>query len=195
MRCADRIFANTDWLLTTWVVKYCIAKMNEQNDFLKLLLQHQNDVKAFISSLVRDRYVCDDIFQDVALILWRKFDQFDRSRSFGAWARGIASKKIMQYFDKNRKTPLPLSPEVIEAVVIAFDQEEAQDITDEQEALRTCLEMLPEKSRSLLKMRYENAMQLNEIADVIAKSLNAVHKTLTRIRDSLRKCIEKKIAV
>lgn len=167
--------------------------MGDQGEFLKYLLEHQNDVRAFIGSVVRDRSARDDVFQDVALILWRKFDTYDRERSFGAWARGIASHRIMQMLEKNRKLPVPFSPETIETLA----RTAAEDTTyaREEEALRKCMKKLPRKSRRLVALRYEDSMKLREMASELRTTLDAVHKALSRIRDKLRDCIERQLAL
>ena len=77
--------------------------MDPHEEFLRLLLRHQSDVKAFIGSLIQDRHLRDDVFQEVALVLWQEFARYDRSRSFGAWARGIAVKKVLQRWEKSRR--------------------------------------------------------------------------------------------
>jgi RNA polymerase sigma-70 factor, ECF subfamily len=168
--------------------------MNDPQEFLKFFLRQQDDIRAFIGSIVRDRHACDDILQDVALILWQKFGQYDRARPFGAWARGIASKRIMQTFEKQKRIPLPLSPEAIQAVLEACDAE-AAEVGPEQEALRRCLEGLPETSRELVRLRYEQALKLKDIAARVQGTLDAVHKTLSRLRVALRKCVEQQLAL
>ena len=166
--------------------------MDRQQDFLKHFLKHQDDLRAFIGSIVRDRHACDDILQEVALVLWQKFDAYDPNRSFGGWARGIAANKIMQSFAKSKRVPVPLSPETIQAVLGAFD-EPAPEASEEQEALRRCLGKLPERSRDLIRLRYEESLKLREMAERVAATLDAVHKALSRIRISLRACVEQEL--
>ena len=127
------------------------------------------------------------------MYLWQKFDQYDRARPFGAWARGIAAKRIMQSFEKLKKVPLPLSPQAIQAVLEACDAE-VTEVRAEQEALRRCLEGLPEKSRELVRLRYEQDLKLKDIAGRVQGTLDAVHKTLSRLRVALRKCVEQQMA-
>ena len=167
--------------------------MDRQSEFLGHFLRHQDDIRAVIGSMVRDRVACDDVFQEVALVLWRKFDEFDAARSFGAWARGIAVRKVLQSFDRNRRNPVPLAPETIEAVLAAFDESEP-DARAEEEALRECLRGLPEKSRRLVELRYEAGLQLGAIAERVASTMDAVNKALSRIRVELRKCVDKRLA-
>ncbi len=167
--------------------------VDPQAEFLGLFLKNHEDLRAFIGSMIRDRHACDDLLQDVALVLWQKFGEYDRQRSFGAWARGVTAKRILQSFDKARKIPLPFSPEAVEALVEAYDATDTQ-ASALNEALEFCLKTLPEKSRRLITLRYEQAMKLGEIADVLDSSLDAVHKALSRIRIALRRCVEQRLA-
>lgn len=168
--------------------------MDPQQEFLRLFLRHQEDLRAFIGSLVRDPHARDDILQEVALVLWRKFGEYDAARPFGAWARGIAANKIMQSFDRIKRCPLQFSPNATQAILTACT-DTSRDVSDEQEALRQCLGSLPDRSRNLIAMRYEQSLKLREIADRTSSSLDAVHKTLSRIRELLKKCVEEHLAL
>ena len=171
--------------------------MDRQAEFLSHFLQKQDEIRAVIASLVRDRVLCDDLFQEVALVLWKKYDTYDGTRPFGAWARGIAVNKVMQAFDRNRRTPVSLSPDVVETLVDAFDRTEGEEPDDSQrrEALQDCIRKLPDKSRRLLELRYDRALKLHEMADSLGAKLDAVHKALSRLRDRLKKCIEDHLAL
>lgn len=167
--------------------------MDRQDKFLGYFLQHQRELRAVIGSMVRDRVACDDIFQEVALVLWRKFDQYDETRPFGAWARGIAVKKIMQSFDRNRRQPTSLDPSIIESVVDCWDEYAEQDAWEES-VLRRCIQKLPERSRRLVKLRYEDGLTLQGVADQLSSTLQAAHKALSRIRIGLKRCVEQEMA-
>jgi RNA polymerase sigma-70 factor, ECF subfamily len=172
-----------------------VAKKNIQQEFLKHFLAHQEDLRAFICAMIRDRHTCDDILQDVAMILWEKFDQYDAARSFGAWARGIAANRVLQTYAKVKRDPAPLSPEVIQAVLEAFDASEPDRSRPESEALKKCMEILPEKSKLLVELRYQRSLKLKDMAEHLKTSLDAVHKALSRIRSSLRDCVEQQMAL
>ncbi len=167
--------------------------MDHQEAFLRLFLKHQADLKAFVGSLIRDRHTREDVFQEVALVLWQEFHRYDRGRSFGAWARGIAAKKVLQRWQKASRLPVPLAPHVIQAVRDAYDRTEAV-ASDRAEALEHCLEQLPEKSRRLLALRYDRALKLGQIAQRLGATLDAVHKALSRLRERLQRCVERRLA-
>ncbi len=168
---------------------------DRQADFLGHFLRHQEDLRAVIASMVRDWNAVDDIVQEVAVVLWKKFDQYDRSRSFGGWARGIAVKKVLQAFEKNKRLPIAFSPEVIEAVFAAdAEADDPAPAEDRQRALAACLEKLPERSRRLVALRYQDGLALQAIAERVSSTMGAVHKALSRIRDALKHCVHDELA-
>lgn len=94
-------------------------------EFLTLFLANESDLRAFMGSVVADRHAWDNVFQEVALTLWRSFDKFDRSRRFGAWARGVAANKVLQEWRKGARFPLAMPEEMIEAFFVGERKREA----------------------------------------------------------------------
>jgi RNA polymerase sigma-70 factor (ECF subfamily) len=167
--------------------------MDPHEEFLGLFVRQQADLRAFVGSLVRDREARDDVLQEVALVLWREFHRYDRRRPFGAWARGIAAKKIMQRWEQTNRQSLVFSPEAVQAVLDAYERTEPT-ASLKADALQHCLEQLPDKSRHLLALRYEEALKLHQIAERLNSTLDAVHKALSRIRSRLQECVERRLA-
>ena len=165
--------------------------MKTNEDFLKLFLRHQGDLRAFLGSVVRDRAAADDLFQEISLVLWQNFGHYDPSRPFGAWARGVAVKKVLQRREKIRRLPLSFSPQAIQAVVDAYDRTE--HLAPDSTHLRDCISKLPPRSQSLLALRYERSLKLGEIAREVGSTLDAVHKLLSRIRENLQECLQRRV--
>jgi RNA polymerase sigma-70 factor (ECF subfamily) len=165
--------------------------MDQHDQFLTLFLRFQADLRAFIGSVVRERSVRDDLLQETALVLWREFERYDSRRSFGAWARGIAANKLMQWLEREKRhTCLPI--EAVPAVVAAFDRAE-EAVEARREALQQCLNGLPPRSQTLLELRYQQGHSLAEVADHVQSTMDAVHKALSRIRARLQECIERRL--
>lgn len=174
--------------------------MDPHEEFLTLFMQHQSDLRAFIGSVVRDRGARDDVLQETALVLWREFARYDRGRPFGGWARGIAAKMLLQWLDRGAgrvthlASSLPL--EAVASVLAAYERtDDAQTgpADARREALDQCLTHLPEKSRTLLALRYEQGLSLAQVAERVQSTLDAVHKALSRIRIKLQECIERQM--
>ena len=173
-------------------VKEC--RVDPQEKFLTLFLEHQAGLRAFIGSVVRDRSVRDDLLQETALVLWREFERYDRSRPFGGWARGIAAKKLLQRLDRGSPWPARLPPEVLPAILAAYDRTDDQ-ADARHEALADCLSALPDKSRTLLALRYEQGLSLAQVAEQVQSTMDAAHKALSRIRLKLQECIERRLRI
>lgn len=169
-----------------------VIPMDRQAEFLSCFLACELDMRAFIGSLCRDAQAREDVFQEMALVLWKEFDRFDRSRSFGAWARGIVARKLLQRWRADRRKPLPFSPEALEAVVAAFDRTE-EAAADRLEALERCLDQLPERSRKVLALRYESGRPVESIAAEFETTLAAMYQTLSRLRHQLLNCIKRRM--
>jgi RNA polymerase sigma-70 factor (ECF subfamily) len=165
---------------------------DRQARFLARFLPHQGKLRAFIRSCVWDRARCDDTFQEMSLVLWREFDKYDPARPFPAWARGVAAKTILRQARQARLSPLALSPAAVEALEIAFAAFDASPPGDE-EALRHCLQKLPDKSRTLIQLRYQESLKLADSATRTSMNVSAVHKALTRLRDALEKCVQRRL--
>jgi len=58
------------------------------------------------------------------------------------------------------------------------------------EALRACLNALPDKSSRLLRLRYFEGNDCGEVAKKLGTELNAVYKRLSRLHRDLKECIE-----
>jgi RNA polymerase sigma-70 factor (ECF subfamily) len=165
--------------------------MGANEEFLKLFLRHQGGVKAFLGSVVWDPAAAEDLFQETSLALWESFAQYDPARSFGAWARGIAFKKVLRRREKSRRLPLAFSPQAIQAVLEAYERTEAS--SPDLDGLRDCVAKLTDRARSLLALRYERALTLGGIAKETGSTLDAVHKMLSRIREMLLECVQRRL--
>jgi RNA polymerase sigma-70 factor (ECF subfamily) len=164
--------------------------MDDQAIFLPLFLRHEAELRAFIGSVVHDPQAREDVLQEAALTLWREFRRYDRSRSFGAWARGVAAKKLLEQRKSNRRAPVYLSPEAIQRLVEAGDRAESRPKLT-LEALEHCVERLPARSRRLLALRYGQKQTLETIAAQVEATAGAVYQALSRLRARLRDCMRR----
>jgi RNA polymerase sigma-70 factor (ECF subfamily) len=166
--------------------------MDRYDQFLRLLLDAEGDLKAFIGSIVRDHHAREDLFQEMASLCWKKFGDFDTSRSFGAWARGFATNLVKKHLSQSQRHPAFLEPGVIEAIAEAFSR--TDDAAESKlQALRHCMEQLPENSRQILRQRYSDSKCPAEIAQDRNKSRDSVYKSLMRIRQKLHECIHHRL--
>jgi RNA polymerase sigma-70 factor (ECF subfamily) len=162
--------------------------------FDELLSRHQGQLYGYIHSLVRDLNDADDLFQQTAVILWRKFTDYDPQRSFLAWACTVARLEISNFLRTRGRSKLYFSDELnlllIEAHAgVSHDQWDAS-----REALVQCIDKLRERDRRLLDACYLGEASVAAISQQEGRSSHSVHNSLRRIRRSLFECIQRTLA-
>lgn len=69
----------------------------EAEELAALWTSAQPVVAAFIRVLVPRHDDSDELLQETAVVLVRRFQEYDRHRSFVGWAIGIAKMKVLTY--------------------------------------------------------------------------------------------------
>ena len=163
-------------------------------EFAEYLRQAQTRLYGYIHSLVRDLNDADDLFQQTTLILWMKFAEFDRQRSFFAWACGIARLEVANFLRKRGRQRLHFGEDL--SLLLAEAQAEVSDgeLEDRRDALARCIEKLPPTDRDLLAECYGNPGGVHGAAGRRSRALQSVYNSLRRIRRALFECIARTLA-
>jgi RNA polymerase sigma-70 factor, ECF subfamily len=150
---------------------------------------------AFIRGVVQDNHVAEDIFQEV----WLKLDDAVKREvpiaNTAAWCRGVAKNLILHYWRDGQRIRTGLDPELLDLVAIAFEeQDDFQEYWRIREnALRDCIQKLPDRSKEVLSLKYENGLPMAEVALRLRTTITAVTKLLSRLRQKLRDCVAETI--
>ena len=164
-----------------------MGKMADQSEFLKLFLKVQPAVRSYLLSLLRNAVDADDVFQEVSLVLWEKFGEYDDQYPFLNWAFGIARNHVARWRRSAPRTRAWLPPEVEEKLAVTYAELE-DELAPRRTALRNCVDKLGAHARELLSLRYEKLWSLQQIAQARGMTLNAVNKALGKIRKALAEC-------
>lgn len=164
----------------------------KHESFLKAFSSCQGALRAYLLAATRDVHQADDLLQEVSLVLWAKFDDYDGNRPFIAWAIGIAKFKILHWRRTDAAAKTAFSTATLE-LLSETAVEEAQELGATQGHLAFCLEKLHEPIRRLLKLKYWENQTIAQIAGDLSRSSEAVAMMLVRARQSLRQCIQRRI--
>ena len=147
-------------------------------------------VAAFVGSMVFEVSDRDDVLQDCAVAAMTSFDRYDHSRPFSAWVIGVARNQVRLYLRRKSNDPHIFDDDALDSLVEAFARirpEQEQKLT----RLEECLDQLEGRSRTLCELRYVRDLKPAAIAKETGLAPNTVAKSLQRIREQLRECIEK----
>ena len=156
--------------------------------FVSLFTRHEAELRGFARSLVPTWHDADEILQEVALVAWQKFDQFEEGTSFLKWACVIARFKALAYRRKFARERLAFSEALMELMADEAVNETVQR-KREYEALELCLKKLPEKQRRWVTLAHTPGIAAKDLAEEIGMKPGSFYMRLNRIRNGLLQCI------
>lgn len=168
---------------------------NKSTIFADLLLKSRGDLFGFIYSLVQNFPDAEDVYQETALVLWQKFDDFTIGTNFSAWSMRVAHLRVLKHIDARRKQRLFFGEGLLESIAEAYQREAAGTGDRRAAALAMCIEKLSEKERQLVTRCYSPNRNYAEIAGVEGRTIGAIYQAINRIRRTLFACIERTMAL
>lgn len=155
-------------------------------------MKNQVKYKAFAYTLALDWSIAEDAVQEAAVYVCDHFDQFELGTNFDAWARAIVRNRCREIFRREHREKekanriATIVPDAVWEDVSSYDGEKLL-------ALHTCLENIPSQTRQVVEMFYGGDKKCNFISEALQLSEEAVYKMLSRVRKSLKNCIENRM--
>jgi RNA polymerase sigma-70 factor (ECF subfamily) len=167
-----------------------------REDVLRLFLQHQGMVSAFLFSLVEDWEIVEEALQDTAVFVCSRWEDFEPGTNFGAWVRTVARMRAREIIQRLRKTSSRMMPVV--GVADAISEQEWAEHSNfsprHKQNLAQCLEELPQQYREIIQLRYTRQLKCEQIAAQLERTAESLYMLLSRIRKRLKDCVEERLA-
>jgi RNA polymerase sigma-70 factor (ECF subfamily) len=164
----------------------------EQERFMRLWTESQQAVVNYIHATVRDPAAAKDLAQETALVLFRRFAEYDGERPFLAWALGVAQFQVRGFHRDAARSLVCFDTELLDRFTELW-AETAAAASARSSALEICLKRLPARPQQMLRLRYFEELNSQEIARRLGSKSAAVRVTLQRIREQLRACVEQQL--
>jgi RNA polymerase sigma-70 factor (ECF subfamily) len=175
-----------------------MSDLRNDEIFAELLAAQQGRLLAFIYALVHNLGDAEDIYQETAMALWRKFDQFVPNSNFGAWAREMARFEVLRFLKRKRSSRVVFDDELMEKLAGAQATLDVLDASTTSEsyhhALLDCMARLNPTDRRLLGLCYSRETSLKSVAAQEGRSAPSICNSLKRIRGLLFTCIERSVS-
>ena len=171
-------------------------KTGSESAFKVLLERHSSKVYTSIFFIVKDRYIAEDILQEVFIkaIDKIKSGKYNESGKFGPWIGRIAHNMAIDYFRKQKRSPELLTEDGSNIFCdMNFKEESIEDIKimeDNNAALKSLINKLPEAQRTVLTMRHFCDMSFQEISEETGVSINTALGRMRYALLNLRKMLE-----
>ena len=167
-----------------------------------LVLRHKDKLYTSILFLVKDKYLAEDIFQDVLIkiIDTIRAGRYTEEGKFLPWAIRIAHNLCVDHFRKVKRTPTIKTSDDRDIFEVLNFTEEGADVkmmkNQSHDRVRKMLELLPEDQREVIILRHYSELSFKEIACLTNCSINTALGRMRYGLINLRKMmVEKRIAL
>lgn len=167
--------------------------MDHRERLSRLWMQAEPSVTAYVFAAIQRFQDAEDIVQQVALTVARRFDEYDDSRPFVAWVLWLAKSKIIDHYRMTGRRKLLFSEALLDQTASRLVERQETDHA-RAVALEYCIDKLSPKSRKLLDLRYLEDSSMDAIARVVGSTAGSVRVMLFRIRNLLADCVKAELA-
>lgn len=161
----------------------------------ELVHRYKSKIYTSIYLLVKDSYLAEDLFQDtfIKVIKTLKAGRYNDEGKFLPWAMRIAHNLVIDYYRKEKRTPLITNGDGFDIfdVLPFYDESTEERIIRHQsyKDLRKMIQLLPDDQKEVLIMRHYGEMSFKEIAEVTDVSINTALGRMRYALNNLRKMI------
>jgi RNA polymerase sigma factor (sigma-70 family) len=163
-----------------------------------LINRHKDKIYTSIYLLVKDKYLAEDIFQDVFIrvIDTVRGGRYNEEGKFLPWALRIAHNLCVDHFRKVKRTPTIRNSEDNDIFEVLNFSEEGADRSmmkkQSHDRVRLMLDQLPADQREVIVLRHFADMSFKEIATMTNCSINTALGRMRYGLINLRKMMEEK---
>jgi RNA polymerase sigma factor (sigma-70 family) len=167
-----------------------------------LVIRHKDKLYTSILFLVKDKYLAEDIFQDVLIkiIDTIRGGRYTEEGKFLPWAMRIAHNLCVDHFRKVKRTPTIKTSDDRDIFEVINFTEDGADVKimkrQSHDRVRRMLDLLPEDQREVIVLRHYADLSFKEIASLTNCSINTALGRMRYGLINLRKMMtEKRIAL
>ena len=163
-----------------------------------LINRHKTRLYTSIYLLVKDKYLAEDIFQDlfIKIIETLKAGKYKDENKFLYWAMRISHNLCVDHFRKVKGKPIIKTSEGNDIFeVISFADTNAEDNlmkTQTNERIKKLMYQLPEDQREIIILRHFANLKFQEISKILDCSVNTALGRMRYAILNLRKILEEK---
>ncbi|MEM9348076.1 MAG: sigma-70 family RNA polymerase sigma factor [Planctomycetota bacterium] len=154
----------------------------------------QTSIRAYLFAAVSDYHDAEDLLQQVAVAVARDYEKYDPETPFIRWAIAIARNRVLNYRRQKATSKLVFTQDTLDVLAGAMPEEPPAE-TATKAALDDCINKLQARSQQALRLRYEQDLRSNEIAEKLEMTVTAVTSLMSRVHKVLAKCVKQAVGV
>jgi RNA polymerase sigma-70 factor (ECF subfamily) len=177
----------------TTVVGFVLNQTGDAFDAIALLGREEAALRRVIQRYVRDASTVDDLYQEVSLKVLRRIDTVREPAALRGWLFQLARNACLDYLRQEDRRR-------IKSQEILYEQSASGDLgrnpveqflsRERVEAVQRALERLPSSQRAVIRLRIDEGLDHEAIAERLGISRQAVEVRLCRGRATLKENLD-----
>ncbi len=157
----------------------------EKHVFAELVRRYERPVRAVALDVLGDYHSATDVSQDAFLRAYERLAGLRKPDAFGHWLMKITRRCAL---DSVRRRPKETR---LEIKIAAAKENPDGRLDEDKQSLLAAVVKLPGAEKQVVMLRYFGDNSINDVAEILGRSVGTVTKQLSRARVRLRKILER----
>jgi len=169
------------------------VQCEDGHSFDVLLNRNRNVVVQYLSRMVQNQAIAEELAQDVFIRVYRSRQKYEPTARFSTWLYRITTNVALNYFRDEKRSQHNVSLDVLESDQVRREAKDAAPLVEDRlvrqvvaAQIRRAVRSLPAKQRAAVIMHKYQEMDYAQIALVLGCTPSAVKALMFRAYETLR---------
>lgn len=169
------------------------VQRDDASSFSELLNRNRNLVVNYLSRMVVNRAIAEELAQDVFIRVYRSRRTYEPTAKFSTWLYRITTNVALNHFRDEKRTQNQISLDVQDAVQVRREAQDGSLLIEDRlvrdvvaRQIRHAIRALPPKQRAAVIMHKYDEMDYAQISRILGCSPSAVKALMFRAYETLR---------
>ncbi len=157
-------------------------RTKDSRHFTTLYRKYSGRVYGKCISILREEHLAKDATQDIFLKIFLNLGQFGAQSKFSTWVYSITYNYCIDLIRKKKKISNIFSDEMERLPDVEDEVHDEALLTMQVDRLREVLNEIPVGDKAILLMKYQDGLQIKDIAMILDKTESAVKMKIKRAK-------------
>jgi RNA polymerase sigma-70 factor (ECF subfamily) len=169
------------------------VQRDDASSFTELLGRNRNLVVNYLSRMVANRAIAEELAQDVFVRVYRSRRTYEPTAKFSTWLYRITTNVALNHFRDEKRSQNQISLDVPDSVQLKREAQDSAPLIEDRlvrevvaRQIRHAVRALPPKQRAAVIMHKYDEMDYAQIASVLRCTPSAVKALMFRAYETLR---------
>lgn len=154
--------------------------VGDQQAFAEFYVLYRRRLARFLGRVIASSDTVDELINDVMYVVWQDAARFERRSKVSTWVFAIAWHKALRALERQKRGPVPLTPEADEVPAVE------RGALEDRDWLRRGLDQLTPEHRLVVELTFFAGCSYVEIAEIAGCPVNTVKTRMFHARRKLR---------